>query len=136
MPDTAAKNREKLDHAPLWMWGIGLLGLLLIFGSIGFMLYEAAAGDSSPPNVTVQVENIISTQNGFLVEFRAVNEGGRTAEGLTVEGKLRNGNEIVEASETTIEYVPSHSERTGGLFFTLDPRQYELELRAKGYETP
>src|SRR5687767_5251870 len=118
------------------MWGIALLGLALVLGSIVFMLYEATAGDSSPPDVSVRVDSILPARNGFLVEIRVVNEGGSTAEGLTVEGELRNGTESVEISNTTIEYVPSHSEREGGLFFTLDPRQYELQLRAKGYEKP
>ena len=136
MSHEAGKDQEKIKDAPLWMWGIALLGLALVLGSIVFMLYEAAAGDSSPPDVTVRVDSILPTRNGFLVEFRAVNEGGSTAEGLTVEGELRNGTESVETSNTTIEYVPSHSEREGGLFFTSDPRRYELQLRAKGYEKP
>lgn len=136
MAEKAEKDREKLNEAPLWMWGIALLGLVLVLGSIGFMLYEAAAGDSSPPNVTVRIDSILPTQSGFLVEFRVVNEGGSTAEGLTVEGELKRGTERVETSNTTIEYVPSHSEREGGLFFTFDPRQYELLVRAKGYEKP
>jgi uncharacterized protein (TIGR02588 family) len=132
----AEKEQEKIKDAPLWMWGIAFLGLALVLGSIVFMLYEAAAGDSSPPDVTVRVDAILSTRNGFLVKFQAVNEGGSTAEGLTVEGELRKGTESVETSNTTLEYVPSHSEREGGLFFTVDPRRYELQLRAKGYEKP
>lgn len=136
MSDGAGTDQGKLKDAPPWMWGIALLGLALVLGSIAFTLYEAAAGDSSPPDVTVRVESILPTRNGFLVEFRAVNEGGSTAEGLTVEGELRDGTGSVEISDTTIEYVPSHSERKGGLLFTSDPRQYELRLRAKGYEKP
>jgi uncharacterized protein (TIGR02588 family) len=136
MPNKSRKDQEKLDEAPLWMWAIGLLGALLVFGSIGFALYEAAAGDSSPPNVTVEVQSITPVQNGYLVEFRALNEGGRTAAGLTVEGELWNEAAVIETSDTTIEYLPSHSQRTGGLFFTQDPRQYELKLSPKGYETP
>jgi uncharacterized protein (TIGR02588 family) len=135
MPNNG-KDQEKLDDAPLWMWAIGMLGLMLVLGSIGFALYEAAVGDSSPPNVRVQVEGIVPAQNGFLVEIRVVNDGGTTAAGLTVEGELRDGTRVVETSDTTVEYVPSRSERAGGLFFTMDPRQYELQLRAKGYETP
>jgi uncharacterized protein (TIGR02588 family) len=127
---------EKLKDAPLWMWGIAFIGLAMVIGSIGFMLYEAAAGDPSPPDVTVGVDLILPTRSGYLVKFRAVNEGGSTAEGVTVEGELRNGTESMETSNTTIEYVPSHSEREGGLYFTLDPKQYELRLRAKGYEKP
>jgi uncharacterized protein (TIGR02588 family) len=132
----AGKEQGKIKDAPLWMWGIAFIGLALVLGSIVFMLYEAAAGDSSPPDVTVRVDSILPTRNGFLVTFLALNEGGSTAEGLTVEGELRNGTESLEMSNTTIEYVPSHSEREGGLFFTLDPRRYELQLRAKGYEKP
>jgi uncharacterized protein (TIGR02588 family) len=118
------------------MWAIASVGLVLVAGSIGFLLYEAAAGDASPPDVTVRVDSISPTRSGFLVTFRAINEGGSTAEGLTVEGELKKGDGSVETSNTTIEYVPSHSEREGGLFFTSDPRQSELRLRAKGYEKP
>ena len=136
MAQKAGKKQGKLDEAPLWMWGIGLLGLALVLGSIGFSLYEAAAGDSSPPDVTVKVDEILPSRNGFHVRFRVINEGGSTAEGLTIEGELRSGTQSLETSNTTIEYVPSHSEREGGLYFSLDPQQHELRVRAKGYEKP
>ncbi len=129
-------EQKKIKDAPWWMWGIALLGLALVAGSIAFLLYEAAAGDSSPPDVTLHVDATLQTRNGYLVKFRAVNEGGSTAEGLTVEGVIRSGTDILETSNTVLEYVPAHSEREGGLFFTSDPRQYQLQLRAKGYENP
>src|SRR5687767_4107451 len=103
----AENEQGHIKDAPFWMWGIALLGLIFVLGSIVFMLYEAAAGDSSPPDVTVHVNSILPTRNGFLVQFRVVNEGGSTAEGLTVEGELRNGSGLMETSDTTIEYVPS-----------------------------
>jgi uncharacterized protein (TIGR02588 family) len=133
-----AQNAEqkKINDAPWWMWCIALLGLTLVAGSIAFMLYEAAAGDSSPPDITMHVDATLQIRNGYLVRFRAVNEGGSTAEGVTVEGVLRNGTEVMETSNTVLEYVPAHSEREGGVFFTSDPRQYQLQLRAKGYENP
>ena len=136
MSDQAGNDQGKLTEAPLWMWAIGLLGLIFVLGSIGFMLYEAAAGDSSPPDVKLEVLAIHSTENGFLVEFRALNEGGTTAASLTMEGELWSGTQVVETSDTTIEYLPSHSERQGGLFFTQNPEQYDLQLRAKGFEIP
>ena len=136
MTKDSGKKKEKIKDAPLWIWSIGLFGLVLVIGSIMFMLYEALKGDTSPPDVTVQLEAIQPTGSEFLVRFRAMNEGGSTAAGLTIEGTLMNGTESIETSNTTIEYLPSHSEREGGLFFTLDPRQYELQLRATGYEEP
>ena len=126
----------KLNDAPLWMWSIAFLGLAMVAGSIGFMLYEAIAGERTPPDVVVHVDLILPARNGHLVKFRAVNEGGSTAEGVTVEGELMNGPNSIETSNTTLEYVPSHSMREGGLYFTLDPKQYELRVRAKGYEKP
>jgi uncharacterized protein (TIGR02588 family) len=130
------KQNENIKEAPLWMWGIALIGLILTLGSIGFLLYEAAFGDSSPPDVTVHLESVVPVRNGFLVQFRAVNDGGTTAQGLKVEGEISKGTERVETSDTTIEYVPAHSERKGGLFFSTDPRQYDLRLGAKGFEKP
>jgi len=131
------KGKEtRITDAPIWMWGIAALGLALVAASIGFMLYEAAAGDSSPADVTVQVDSTTPTRNGYLVKFRAINTGGSTVEGLTIEGTLRNGSETIETSDTVLEWVPAHSEREGGLFFTSDPRQHQLQLRAKGYENP
>ena len=133
-----ARNAEqkKIKDAPWWMWCIAILGLALVTGSITFMLYEAAAGDSSPPDITLHVDATLQIRNGYLVKFRAVNEGGSTAEGVTVEGVLRNGTDVMETNTTVLEYVPAHSEREGGLFFTSDPRQYQMQLRAKGYENP
>lgn len=76
-------------------------------------------------------------QSGYLVQFNAFNEGGSTAEGVVIEGKLRRGPDpAVETSHTTLDYLPSHSELKGGLFFTQDPRQFDLQLRALGYEVP
>jgi uncharacterized protein (TIGR02588 family) len=132
----AQKKQAKLGEAPPWMWALGLLGLALTLGSVGFLLYEAAAGDNSPPDVSVRVESVAQNRNGYLVRIRAVNEGGSTAAGLTVEGELFGGGRSVETSDTVIEYLPPHSEREVGLFFTTDPRAHELRLRAKGYEKP
>ena len=130
------EEKAKITDAPPWMWGIAVLGLILVLASITFMLYEAVGGDSSPANVTVHVLTTQPTSSGYQVKFRAVNAGGSTVEGLTIEGTLRNGSEVLEISDTVLEWLPAHSERGGGLFFTADPRQYQLQLRAKGYEDP
>lgn len=133
---TQHSKQKKIKDTPWWLLSIAFLGFVLVAGSIAFMFYEAVAGDASPPDIRVQVETTEQTRNGYLVKFRAVNEGGSTAEGVTVEGVLRNGTEVLEVSDTLLEWVPAHSEREGGLLFTSDPRQYQFQLRAKGYENP
>lgn len=130
-----AGDRDR-DAPPLWEWVVAFFGLALVLGALGFMAYQAVAGDDSPPHVIVYTDVILPLDHGYLVQIRAVNQGGSTAAQLAVEGKLIGENGRVEMGETVIDYVPSHSYRQGGLFFSQDPRKYPLQLRAKGYADP
>jgi uncharacterized protein (TIGR02588 family) len=121
---------------PLLEWIVALVGLILVSGSIGFLVYQAITRNASPPDIILNISSITTISNGYLVKFQAINKGESTAKGLIVEGQLKDGNEEIETSETTLDYLPSHSKREGGLFFTKDPRQFELRLRALGYEQP
>ena len=124
------------NEVPPLQWAIAGVGLLLVAGALGLLLYKAIWTEVSPPEVTVRVLSIVQVQNGYLVRFHAVNQGGSTAEGVVIEGELRRGMERAETSHTTLEYLPAHSERRGGLFFTQDPRQFDFQVRAFGYEEP
>ncbi len=73
---------------------------------------------------------------GYLVEVRLRNVGDATAAKLKVRGLLMNGQQAVEDSEATFDYLPRRSEREGGLFFTNNPQDYQLVIRAEGYEKP
>jgi uncharacterized protein (TIGR02588 family) len=70
------------------------------------------------------------------VQIPVINHGGLTAAQLRIEGRLTDENRYVETSEVVIDYFPVNSRRRGGLFFTRDPRQDTLQLRAKGYADP
>ncbi|HEX6440181.1 MAG TPA: TIGR02588 family protein [Candidatus Binatia bacterium] len=132
---TSQKQQEK-DFIPIWEWIVAAVGLVLVAGVIGFLLYEAFSGERLPPDVKLSVESVVQTRNGFLVRITAVNEGGMTAEGVIIEGELRSGSEVLERSRTTIDYLPPSSEKRGGLFFTRDPRRFDLQVRPLGYEEP
>ncbi len=141
MTDRSDERRDdsgegRSEHIPLWEWVTAAIGAVLVIGAIGFMLYQAVAGDDSPPDITIRVDTILPVQNGYLVKIRTTNRGGSTAAGVTVEGELHGDTGTIETSGTTVDYVPPRSERSGGLFFTQDPHRYRLELRAKGYQQP
>jgi uncharacterized protein (TIGR02588 family) len=131
-----SESKPANDGIPMLEWIIGGLGLLLVSGVIGFLLYQALGENQIPPTVNLKVHSVVQTTNGYLVEIRALNQGGSTAQGLVIEGELRRGVERVEQSHTTIEYLPPHSEKKAGLFFTQDPRLLELNVRPLGYEEP
>jgi uncharacterized protein (TIGR02588 family) len=126
---------EKNGIPPL-EWVVAIVGLVLVLSTIAYLLYQAVAGDESPPNIVLEVNQIIPRESGYLVQVNVRNSGGETAAQLLVEGTLRDGDESVETSETQIDYVPPKSERGAGLFFTLNPEDYEIVLRPVGYREP
>ena len=75
-------------------------------------------------------------ENGYLVQFRALNQGGSAAAELTIEGELTGAEGELELSEVVLDYLPPRSGREGGLVFAQDPRAGRLTLRAKSYAKP
>ena len=130
------KREEKTGEIPNWSWVFAAVGLALVVGTVGFMLYQAFAGDSSPPELAIETEAVTPSGSGYLVAIRITNRGGSAASALLVEGVLQDGEKTVETSTITIDYVPSNSERKAGLFFSKDPRSLELKVLAKGYVEP
>lgn len=117
-------------------WVVAALGLLILASTVGFLLYQALARPHVPPAIELNVDEVTEFVGGYRVSFTAHNIGTRTAANVTVEGRLLSATETVEASQVTLGYVPGRSSEGGGLFFTLDPRDHRLELRALGYEEP
>ena len=129
-------KQKQSDAIPIWEWIVGAIGFLLVASVIGLLLYQALEGDQTPPDVRLSVDSLVQTANGYLVKITAINQGGSTAEGVIVEGVLRSGAGPLEQSQTTIEYLPPRSQKRAGLFFSRDPRQFELQVRPLGYEEP
>ena len=134
---SASQKQQANNNAiPIWEWMVAAVGFVLVAGVIGVLLYEALSGNRLPPDVKLSVVSVVQTGNGYLVRITAVNEGGMTAEGVIVEAEIRSGTEPVERSRTTIDFLPPRSAKRAGLFFTRDPRQFELQVRSLGYEEP
>lgn len=113
------------------------IGCLFVLGAFGILLYRELAGGDVPPRIELHVEAIqAQPSGGYLVLIRAANAGDRTAAQLRVSGELRQDGRTVEASDTSFDYLPGHSRRHGGLFFTRNPHDYSLALRATGYVEP
>jgi uncharacterized protein (TIGR02588 family) len=113
--------------------GIGLLLVLGIFGVIGWQLFSGA---TTPPVITVKVEKVAPVEGGYRVLFRAHNSAGEAAAQVEIEGKVTAAGEDEETSKVILDYVPGHSARQGGLFFTRDPHSGSLAVRATGFAKP
>lgn len=132
--ECGGQERQSKPHS--FEWVVGGLSGILVAAMIGFILYDAISGSTRRPDITVVVGQVAATGGGFRVGFRALNRGDVTAAHIDIEGQLRRGEHTLETSKVTLDYLPPHSERTGGLFFRNDPGQYRLQLGAKGYSEP
>jgi len=113
--------------------GVGLLLVLVVFGSIG---WQALGDATSPPDVVVETTGVARTGSGYRVMFRARNRGGAAAAQVRIDGILSGGDQMPETSSVILDYIPGQSAREGGLFFSRDPQAGVLAVRAAGFAKP
>jgi uncharacterized protein (TIGR02588 family) len=127
------KNDSKIPAAE---WAVAAAGLVIVCAVVGWMLYEAVAGDESPPQITVALDTVFPTEAGYLVRFAAANHGSETAAEVVIAGRSTGSTGEMEEAEVTLDYLPGQSERKGGFFFAKKPEPGGLELRALSYREP
>lgn len=128
-------NRQAPKRTPL-IWAVAAAGLLLVGLTIGYFLYLALTRDNGPAEIAIETGEVVPTMGGYLLPLEVRNHGRQVAAGLLVEGTLLDGETEVEMSSVTLDYVPIGSVRHARLLFREDPRQYEVEVQARGYALP
>lgn len=122
---------------PVLEWLAASVGLVLTIALLGFIGWNAVQQQQEhAPAISVRVEGIEQSGNGWLVRFGVRNAAPSTAAAVRIEGELRRPGAEVETSAVTLDYVPGGSELKGGLMFSHDPRRGQLTLRPLGYVEP
>jgi uncharacterized protein (TIGR02588 family) len=134
-PDKS-EGRQPRQAVPLLEWIVAAIGVVLVGGAIGYLVYHSMTRGQTPPDIRVAAERVLELDHGYVVQFRVLNEGGSAAAQVTIEGELVGPDGTVERAEAVLDYLPPRSDRAGGLLFTSDPRRGELRLRATGYAKP
>jgi uncharacterized protein (TIGR02588 family) len=119
----------------VWEWIAAAIATAMVGSIIGTLLVKARE-ERTPVRLTVSIERVVPSADGFVVEFAVSNRGGTTAAQVVVEGRLRAASGEPEVSTVTFDYVPDASQRRGGLLFRTDPRAGQLTVRALGYREP
>ena len=88
------------------------------------------------PDLSVSVIRQEARSGGYQVEFEIGNAASATAAQVLVRGELVDGDAVVEAVETTLDYVPMQSKASGGLIFRHDPAGLAVRIAAVGYADP
>jgi len=122
-------------HISLSEWIVSAMSFLLIATSLVVLIVARPDPQKSVPVIVCQVEKVTETKAGFLVDAKAVNHGALPAAQvrLTATLVLPNQNEI---RETVLDYVPAHSVKKAGFYFTSNPASGRLEIRADSYVQP
>ena len=81
---SSINNRRSRNDRPLVEWIVGGLACAAIAGLIGFLVFQALAGNASPPRLSVTVEAIERDGIGAVVRIAVRNHGDRAAAGVAV----------------------------------------------------
>ena len=129
-------EREPARISPLELVASGI-GLLLTLAMLAFIGWEALtrAGNVLPA-ITVEAREFRQAGDVWILSFEAVNHAPATAADVEIEGTLKRDGQTVETGRASLTYVPGGSSARGGLFFSTDPREHQIELRALGYAEP
>ena len=117
-------------------WAVFTLGLFAVLATVGYLIYDAATGDDSPPDLRVEIGRPLDLSGVFAVPVTVYNRGGETAAGVTVEVVLEVPGSPPERAGFDVAFVPRQSRREGWVTFRQDPRKGRLTGRAAGYENP
>lgn len=131
-----SEQQSERDQISPAEWAVAVFGALIVIALIGFLVYDALRDENLPPLLETSIESIEPSGDAYLVEFLVQNSGDATAAGVTIEAELRDGSAALETHTTTLDYVPAHSRRAGGVLFARDPAAFDLEVRATGYQNP
>lgn len=127
-----------MPGTPLLERALGLFGGFLVLGLAAFLLFSAWEGQGDgTPAVTLAVEPALGLGSaGWVVPFRAINQGSAPAAGLGLEAVLVLPDGRRERSEVVVDYLASGAEQVGGFFFAADPAGGTLTTRPLGYLRP
>lgn len=122
---------------PHWVeWLTGLVSAILIVAMLGWVGWEAVSEDDMAPEFGIEITARSAVEGGYRVEFDIINTATRTAAAVMVRGEMRDGDNVIEQADISFDYVPAQSKASGALFFTHDPDQAQLTIRAIGYTDP
>ncbi len=130
------RGRSGEAPPPFWEWVCAGIGLLLLAGSIGYLLVDARASRGAIPVPVVELRDVQAQGPHFLVRIEVRNDGHATAAALRVQGELLRGEAVVESSEVELDYLPARSSRGAAMLFTQDPLTLRLVLTPRGWREP
>jgi uncharacterized protein (TIGR02588 family) len=133
-PDKEGATRKPGTSTTEWI--VAGISCLVLLAVLGYLVVDGLSGRNGMAQLVVLPVEIAATDAGYVVEFSASNRAGKSVAAVEINGELRDGDEVIEESSATLDYIPQDSERLGALIFRRNPKALELRLFASGYTEP
>lgn len=105
----------------------------LVFAMVGYLVHAVLFVTPAPVSLSVVAT---APDKAGHVRFTVRNEGGRTASNVHVSLLLQDGARFVDRRTVQIDYVPPHSEISGGLLLQPDEFALDRTFVVEGYMDP
>jgi uncharacterized protein (TIGR02588 family) len=120
-----------------WLeWSVFAAGLVLVLGTLGFLVRESFVAAGGPPEVVARLGPAKAAAGGFMVPVEVRNMGQDTAEDVQVTVILELPQGDPEEAVLAIAFLPRDSRRDGWVTFQNDPRRGTLRLGPIAFEVP
>jgi len=120
-----------------WLeWSVFAAGLVLVLGTLGFLVRESLVVAGGPPEVVARLGPPKAAAGGFMVPVEVRNMGQGTAEDVQVTVILELPQGGPEEAVLGIAFLPRDSRRNGWVTFQSDPGRGTLRLGPIAFEVP
>jgi uncharacterized protein (TIGR02588 family) len=120
-----------------WLeWSVFAVGLVLVVGTLGFLVRESLVAAGRPPEVVTRLGPPKAAAGGYMVPVEVANLGKGTAEEVQVTIVLELPDGEREEAALDIAFLPGESRRNGWVTFRSDPGRGTLRLGPIAFEVP
>ena len=117
-----AQRKKAAAHGSTQTYWLAAAGLMFVLGSFAMLLRESVTGGRPVAEISIRVDEIVPSAQGFLVSLKIDNTGNGTAAALNVEGCGRGGTMSKRASSQSTMSPPDRS---------ATPRCFSRTIRAR-----
>lgn len=128
-------SARQVRKIPAVEWITGLVSVLIVFGTLGYLVFEAIQVRSDEPLLSAHVLQVRRVGRTFVVDLEVRNGSRAAASAVQVAGVARSPDGSERNGQATIESVPGFSTRRVSLVFDVDPGS-PPDVRIVGFSRP
>ena len=136
--EEAPDDREQVLPPTIIEWSVRGVSLLLLLALVGYVGWHALQ-PARPTRFTYEVDmgDLREVGEEWALPASIRNEGDTSVLDLKVVGELSDGGaEPVDEAEVTLPLLGARESADFTLWFSEDPREFELEWNVDGYHLP